>query len=168
MCFAAWSAGHGEYVRCVHDYTSRALSHSFSFKLLYLYTVCYLLCLLLIWLILEKHNLIFVVLLCWYNKMTIKLWLIDWLIDCPWWPAACASSFSPWPPRYAPKQSRYRASLPNEYVKSRSVAGLDAIPPTNSCKENCTGNNRFIKAGKLFSRVGNALASARFVCSGLL
>ena len=81
MCFAAWSAGHGEYVRCVHVYTSRALSHSFSFKLLYLYTVCYLLCLLLIWLILEKHNLIFVVLLCWYNKMTIKLWLIDWLID---------------------------------------------------------------------------------------
>ena len=56
--------------------TSQALSHSFSFKLLYLDIVCYLLCLLL--LILEKRDLIFVVLLCWYKKMTIKLWLIDW------------------------------------------------------------------------------------------
>ena len=44
-------------------------NHSFSFKLLHI--VCYLLGLLL--LILEKPNLIFDVLLCWYNKMTIKL-----------------------------------------------------------------------------------------------
>ena len=55
----------------------------------YIYILCIIYCLLL--LILEKRNFIFVVLDFWYNKMTIKLWLIDWLI-LEQWVGLCAAT----------------------------------------------------------------------------
>ena len=63
----------------VHWCASWAPSHSFSFKLLYLYIECYL-----FWLCYWSQrnvNSLLLYYLWWYSKITIKLWLIDWLID---------------------------------------------------------------------------------------